>query len=121
MCKACLSDKNKENTGPDDCIDCRKVHENYATAMGKKSPFATISIDVYYTASSSTFIELPAYKTWEDVKSLYVKWNVLNIMWKGKDEYTEYELSNDIVTDDTKIPHSFSVYDEDHKSVVHEE
>jgi hypothetical protein len=109
MCNDCTDNPNKELRGVNACPQCRELHVNYAKAMDKPSLFTEINVDVSYYASTSTLIELPAYKTWDDVEDCFVKWNTFNIKWKGTNEYIQFPLSEEANMGDMKIPLNFTV------------
>lgn len=56
-----------------------------------------IVIECTYTLFSHTVIELPEGKTWDDVEDSFVKWDKLNIQFKGGDGYEEF------TTDDASL------------------
>ena len=49
-------------------------------------------------------------KTWDDVEDWYVKWDRLNVKFKGASTWSEFELNSDSLEIDWKRPTSTTVY-----------
>jgi hypothetical protein len=67
----------------------------------------TIQADYYMTASAC--VDLSP-KTWGDVEDWYVKWDRLNVKFKGEDDWKEFELESDVEYD-MKRPTRVDVYE----------
>ena len=78
----------------------------------------TISAD--YGASISWGVSLPAGRSWNQVRSCYVKWDTITILWKDGVEETLHMAHMGEETD-TKRPVSFTVLDDDCDPVVEAE
>tara|TARA_Y100000389_G_scaffold148757_1_gene147936 strand:+ start:644 stop:898 length:255 start_codon:yes stop_codon:yes gene_type:complete len=73
----------------------------------------TIRVDTQYTMAYETEIDLPEGKTWEDVKSWYIKYHSLSVVFN--DETTEEHNLDDNGWEDSKRPDGIQIYkiDED--------
>lgn len=64
-----------------------------------------ITVQLSYTIYSTTTIELPEGKTWDDALDHYVKWGTLYVRFKGSDGYTELKTDYaDMESGDFKRP-----------------
>ena len=72
------------------------------------------TIEASYFTGSHAQVTFPEGKSWPDVNNWYVKWDTLHVMWKGAQEYEEFELNSDS-TDGTdwKRPLVVTVYGTD--------
>jgi hypothetical protein len=52
-----------------------------------------ITIETSYTHNAITLVDL-APKTWDDVKDWYIKWDTLNVLFEGSDEWVHYALGD---------------------------
>jgi hypothetical protein len=73
----------------------------------------TIRVDTQYTMAYETEINLPEGKTWEDVKSWYIKYHSLSVVFID-DTTVEHYLDDD-GWEDSKRPDGIQIYkiDED--------
>jgi hypothetical protein len=73
----------------------------------------TIRVDTQYTMAYETEINLPEGKTWEDVKSWYIKYHSLSVVFND-DTTVEHYLDDD-GWEDSKRPDGIQIYkiDED--------
>jgi hypothetical protein len=73
----------------------------------------TIRVDTQYTMAYETEIDLPEGKTWEDVKSWYIKYHSLSVVFN--DETIEEHNLDDNGWEDSKRPDGIQIYkiDED--------
>jgi hypothetical protein len=73
----------------------------------------TIRVDTQYTMAYETEIDLPEGKTWEDVKSWYIKYHSLFVVFN--DGTTEEHNLDDNGWEDSKRPDGIQIYkiDED--------
>ena len=73
-----------------------------------------VAVELLYTASSHTVVDLPEGKTWNDVADLYVKWGTVRIRFNGSDDYQDFE-SNEVTLDsvDFKYPDRTMVWPTD--------
>jgi hypothetical protein len=73
----------------------------------------TIRVDTQYTMAYETEIDLPEGKTWEDVKSWYIKYHSLFVVFN--DETIEEHNLDDNGWEDSKRPDGIQIYkiDED--------
>jgi len=73
----------------------------------------TIRVDTQYTMAYETEIDLPEGKTWEDVKSWYIKYHSLSLVFND-DTTVEHYLGDD-GWEDSKRPDGIQFYkiDED--------
>lgn len=111
VCDAC---KAAGKTNPSKCDQCIEFHQKYAVAMGKPDPINRVNVTCTYYASGSSLIDLPLYKTWDDIEEWYVKWGVLHFRLKGETEWGEITLQSDIEVDtDAKTPVSVTINSED--------
>lgn len=68
-------------------------------------------VEVSYVAYNSHTIELPEGKTWDDVENFWVKWDTVNIVFRGEDTPHSYEMgSGDPDRIDFKHPETLWVY-----------
>lgn len=111
---ACDECKNKSDKQPDSCEECIKIHIAYAESMGKPPPIMTINISNTYYASGNSTLELPMYKTWDDVESWSVKYGVLYLKLKGEEKEREYDLVEDINLGDPSYPLSSTIFTENY-------
>ena len=115
VCDAC---KNAGKTDPSTCEDCIQLHVAYAESMGLPSPIQTYNISCTYYASDSAYINLPMFKTWDDIESWHVKWGTFHYKLKGEEDWREWPVSGDIEIGDQKNPVSVSIYDEDYSEEI---
>ena len=73
----------------------------------------TIRVDTQYTMAYETEINLPEGKTWEDVKSWYIKYHSLSVVFND-DTTVEHYLDDD-GWENSKRPDDIQIYkiDED--------
>jgi hypothetical protein len=70
----------------------------------------TIYVETVYTFSAAEAVELPEGKTWNDVRSYYVCYGVLHLLWMDGTS-TEHDLDGPALEDqDWKTPDEASVY-----------
>ena len=55
----------------------------------------TYVIEATYPTTTSAEITLPEGKTWDDVKSWYIKWDTIHILFNDTDNYFEISLDSD--------------------------
>jgi hypothetical protein len=113
--QACNGCKAEGRNDPTSCLDCIRLHRDYAKAMGKPDPVMTIRVEASYYASVSSQAELPLYKTWDDVEDCYIRYGELKIQFKGETEYISIELEGDLEAGDMKRPNSYEIYTEDYE------
>ena len=68
----------------------------------------TIRVDTQYTMAYETEIDLPEGKTWEDIKSWYIKYHSLSVVFN--DETTEEHNLDDNGWEDSKRPDGIQIY-----------
>lgn len=66
-----------------------------------------------YNSTTVGYVKFPEGKTWDDVDDWYVKWDTLNVQFKGEHEWQEFELGSDSGEIDWKRPNSTSVHPTD--------
>ena len=66
-----------------------------------------------YNSTTVGYVKFPEGKTWDDVDDWYVKWDTLNVQFKGEHEWQGFELNSDSGEIDWKRPNSTSVHPTD--------
>ena len=70
-----------------------------------------MTIETTYTICSSTSIDLPEGKTWDDVDDFWAKWDTLHVNFKDGTSM-EHELDTDVTNAQLKIPDTLRVFGE---------
>lgn len=111
VCDACRA---AGKTDPSKCDQCIEFHQKYAVAMDKPDPINRVNVTCTYYASGSSLIDLPLYKTWDDIEEWHVKWGVLHFRFKGETEWGGITLQSAMeVHIDAKKPISVTISSED--------
>lgn len=114
VCDFC---KDAGLTDPSNCQSCIKLHVAYAESMSKPCPVQIYNVLCTYYASDTSVIELPLYKTWEDVEEWYVKWSIFYYKLKGEENWREQTLDGTWEVD-TKRPVNVTIETEDFEKEV---
>jgi hypothetical protein len=79
-----------------------------------------IQVEVTYTTCGSYCAELPKGKTWDDVQTHWVKWDVLHLLFKGETEPITFELGTGCNSDSTdfKRPNTVNIFETDEDGTV---
>ena len=110
-CELCRS---QNITDPDICDSCIELHQKYAQLMGREDPVTKIQVCATYYSSVTETIQLPLYKTWDDVEDQYIKYDVFHYKLKGEHIWREVTMDGPIAIGDTKRPISYSIHSEDY-------
>ena len=65
----------------------------------------------YYACAASDVVEFPDDKTWDDVVDYYIKWDRLNVQFKGSEEWLTFDLNSDANESiDWKRPSEYQIH-----------
>ena len=110
-CELCRS---QNITNPDACDSCIELHQKYAQLMGREDPVTKIQVCASYYASTNGTIQLPLYKTWDDVEDQYIKYDVFHYKLKDEETWRQASIDGPLEIGDTKEPVDYSIYSEEY-------
>ena len=74
---------------------------------------SVVTIVADYMSTATACVDLSP-KTWDDVEDWYIKWDILNIVFKGEEDWKEFDLFSEVDTD-IKRPARVDVYEGEHE------